>query len=133
MISKNLEPEIQFSASRSSGPGGQHVNKVSTAVELRFNIPESQILDEEEKKRIIKKLEGKLTTEGELIVNASETRSQTQNKKLALEKFYAMIEEALKIPKKRKRTRPSATSRKKRLENKRRQSEKKELRKPPEV
>lgn len=133
MISKNLEPEIQFSASRSSGPGGQHVNKVSTAVELRFNIPESQILDEEEKKRIIKKLEGKLTTEGELIVNASETRSQTQNKKLALEKFYTMIEEALKIPKKRKRTRPSAASRKKRLENKRRQSEKKELRKPPEV
>lgn len=133
MISKNLEPEIQFSASRSSGPGGQHVNKVSTAVELRFNIPESQILDEEEKKRIIKKLEGKLTSEGELIVNASETRSQTQNKKLALEKFYAIMEEALKVPKKRRRTRPSAASRKKRLENKRRQSEKKALRKPPEI
>jgi ribosome-associated protein len=128
-----LEKEFRFKTSRSGGPGGQHANKTETQVELRFNIPESQLLSEEEKQRLLKKLSRKLTREGELIVTAESKRSQVQNKEEAMEKFYSMVEKALKKRKKRIPTKPSRAAKKKRLEEKKKHSEKKAKRKPPDV
>ena len=128
-----FEKEFHFNTSRSGGPGGQHANKTETQVELRFNIPESQVLNEPEKQRLMQKLSSKLTKEGELIVTAEAKRSQLQNKEEAREKFFSMVEQALKKPKKRKPTRPTRTSKKKRLQEKKKHSEKKDLRKPPDV
>ena len=128
-----FEKEFQFNTSRSGGPGGQHANKTETQVELRFSIPESQVLDEEEKQRLLKKLSSKVTKEGELIVTAESKRSQLQNKEEAMEKFYSMVEKALKRPKKRKPTKPTRAAKKKRLEEKKKHSEKKAKRKPPEI
>jgi ribosome-associated protein len=124
-----LGKEMNFQATRSSGPGGQHVNKVSTRVELRFNIPASELLSEQQKEVLLRKLSGKLTKEGELIVSSEETRSQKRNKEDCISKFYELLGQALKPPKKRLRTRPTAASRKKRLEGKKQQAEKKARRK----
>jgi len=128
-----FEKEFRFNTSRSGGPGGQHANKTETQVELRFSIPESEVLDEEEKQRLLKKLSSKVTKEGELIVTAESKRSQLQNKEEAMEKFYSMVEKALKRPKKRKPTKPTRAAKKKRLEEKKKHSEKKAKRKPPET
>ena len=128
-----FEKEFQFSTSRSGGPGGQHANKTETQVELRFSIPESHVLNEEEKQRLLKKLSSKVTKEGELIITAESKRSQLQNKEEAMGKFYSMVEKALKKPKKRKPTKPTRASKKKRLEEKKKHSEKKDKRKPPDV
>ncbi|MFP4620741.1 MAG: alternative ribosome rescue aminoacyl-tRNA hydrolase ArfB [Bacteroidales bacterium] len=130
---RDFEKEFQFNTARSGGPGGQHANKTETQVELRFSIPESQILNEEEKQRMLKKLSSKVTKEGELIVTAESKRSQLQNKEEAMEKFYSMVEKALKKPKKRKPTKPTRAAKKKRLEEKKKHSEKKAKRKPPEI
>jgi ribosome-associated protein len=130
---RSFEKEFRFNTSRSGGPGGQHANKTETQVELRFNIPESQLLSEEEKQRLLKKLSSKLTKEGELIVTAESKRSQVQNKEEATEKFYSMVEKALKKRKKRIPTKPSRAAKKKRLEEKKKHSEKKAKRKPPDV
>jgi len=128
-----FQQEIIFSASRSSGPGGQHVNKVSTRVELRFNIPNSLLLSEEEKAILLSKLKNKINKEGDLILVSQEGRSQLKNKAKVLEKFYEMIEKALTPPKKRKATRPSKATKEKRLEEKKIISEKKSQRKKPEM
>jgi ribosome-associated protein len=128
-----FEKEFRFNTARSGGPGGQHANKTETQVELRFSIPESEVLDEEEKQRLLKKLSSKVTKEGELIVTAESKRSQLQNKEEAMEKFYSMVEKALKRPKKRKPTKPTRAAKKKRLEEKKKHSEKKAKRKPPET
>ncbi len=109
------------------------MNKVNTRVELRFNVPASKILTDEEKARVMEKLAGKITTEGDLIISSQESRSQGANREIAYEKFLFIIEEALKVPKKRKRTHPTKAARQKRLEEKQKQSQKKNLRKPPEV
>lgn len=130
---RSFEKEFRFNTARSGGPGGQHANKTETQVELRFNIPESQLLSEEEKQRLLKKLSSKLTKEGELIVTAESKRSQVQNKEEATEKFYSMVEKALKKRKKRIPTKPSRAAKKKRLEEKKKHSEKKAKRKPPDV
>src|SRR6056297_3678958 len=90
-----VDRELRFNTSRSGGPGGQHANKTETQVELRFSIPESLVLNEEEKQRLLKKLSSKVTKEGELIVTAESKRSQLQNKEEAMEKFYSMVEKAL--------------------------------------
>lgn len=116
---------------RSSGPGGQHVNKVATKIDLRFNIPESQGLDEAEKTRILKKLASRLNADGVLIIQAAETRSQFRNRQIALARLKSMLEESLKRPKKRKPTKPSKSSVEKRLKSKKRQAEKKQSRKNP--
>ena len=138
MYKKNIrnrpfEKEIRFNTSRSGGPGGQHANKTETQVELRFNIPESQVLVDSEKQRLMQKLSSKLTKEGELIITSESKRSQVQNKEEAREKFFSMIEQALKRPKKRKPTKPTRSSKKKRLQEKKKHSEKKDLRKPPDM
>jgi ribosome-associated protein len=124
----DLSGEFVFQASRSSGPGGQNVNKVNSRVELRFNIPGSQLLDEGQKEILMLKLASKLTTDGTLIVAAQKERSQLMNKEDAVERFYALLEKALRPVKKRKKTRPTKASVEKRISRKKQLSEKKKLR-----
>lgn len=127
------EGELSWEFVRSSGPGGQKVNKVSTAVQLRFDINRSPSLSEEIKPRLVK-LGGKRVTEGGvLIINAKRYRSQDRNRQDALDRLVALIRKASEPPKPRKATRPSQEARKRRLDEKRRQSVKKDLRKKPSL
>jgi ribosome-associated protein len=130
-MDRDFSPEFIFSASRSSGPGGQNVNKVSSKVELRFSVPASKILTDVEKERVLYRLAKKLTDEGILIITSQSERTQLDNKGKVIEKFYALLEKALAPRKKRKLTRPTEESKAKRLEFKRRQAEKKSMRKRP--
>jgi ribosome-associated protein len=126
---RDFSSEFHFSASRSSGPGGQNVNKVNTKVELRFNIASSSLLSDEEKELLMEKLAKKINSEGELILVSQTGRSQLKNKEKAIEKFYSLLTRALTPRKKRKPTKPSQASKEERLESKRKQAEKKERRK----
>ncbi|HPE56190.1 MAG TPA: alternative ribosome rescue aminoacyl-tRNA hydrolase ArfB [Bacteroidales bacterium] len=125
--------ELSFAASRSSGPGGQHANKVSTKVEVRFHILQSTFLSDEQKQFLVTKLASKLTNESELIVTSQDSRSQSDNKEKASEKLLAIIQKVLTPPKQRKPTKPSPAAKAKRLESKRKQAEKKENRKGPKI
>ena len=128
-MKKDLSSEITYKASLSSGAGGQHVNKVNTKVELRFHIADSNILSEEEKDTLTQKLSGKMNKEGYLILTSQTERSQLLNREKVTEKFYNLIQKALTPPKKRKPTKPTPQSVEKRLNEKKKVSEKKELRK----
>jgi ribosome-associated protein len=118
-------PELQFQTSRSSGPGGQNVNKVESRVELRFRLLESQLLTDEQKQTLQQKLASKLTSEGELLVVAQEDRSQLRNKETALQKFHELLAKALHKPKARKATKPSKGAVRQRLESKKKHADKK--------
>ena len=120
---RNFQDEFVFQASRSGGPGGQNVNKVSSKVELRFNIANSALLSENEKEIILAKLVNKINKVGELVIVAQTDRSQIKNKEKVTEKFYLFIEKALTPRKKRFKTRPTNASVEKRLESKRVQSQ----------
>ena len=119
---RDFASELVFQATRSSGPGGQNVNKVSSKVELRFNLWGSALLDEQEKAIIAEKLANKINKEGELVLVAQTDRSQLKNKEKVIEKFYHLLEKALTPPKKRYRTKPTRASVERRLESKRVQS-----------
>jgi ribosome-associated protein len=123
------ESEIEITASRSGGPGGQNVNKTSTRITVRWNIKNSTALSIEEKERVMQKLSSKISGEGDLIINNSASRSQDQNKKNALENLAAEIAKALIIPKKRTKTRISKSSKEARLHTKSIRSNVKKLRK----
>lgn len=125
---KDLIKECQFSASRSSGPGGQNVNKVNTQVSLRFDVQRSELLDEEEKRIIFQKLASYISGEGVLILNAQTQRSQLQNKEEVISKFGRLIEKAFVPQKIRKASKPSKAAVQRRLDDKRKQSEKKKRR-----
>lgn len=129
ILNRDFSKELLFSASRSGGPGGQNVNKVSSKIELRFNITESALLSEIEKETIFKKLENRINNEGELVLVSQSERSQLGNKEKVIEKFYALISKALIVKKKRKPTKPTKTSKEKRLEGKKINAEKKSNRK----
>lgn len=131
-IKEQLLNEVQFSASRSGGPGGQNVNKVNTKIELRFSVSESAVFDDTQKQLILAKLKNRINTEGELLITSSSERSQWRNKEKATELFFQLIEKALTKPRKRKKTQPTVASRLKRLENKKIKGQKKQLRKPPD-
>lgn len=126
-----LIPELDFYASRSSGPGGQNVNKVNTKVELRFDVKNSSVLSEEEKNLLLVKLKTRINNEGILIITSQEDRSQLKNKENTIAKLYALITRALTPQKPRRPTRPTAASKLKRLTAKKKTGEKKSLRKPP--
>jgi ribosome-associated protein len=126
---RDFFPEFVFSASRSSGPGGQNVNKVSTKVELRFHVMNSAILSLEEKNLLYEKLVNKITREGELVIVSQTERSQLKNKEAVIEKFYRLLKRTLTPRKKRKTTQPPPESVEKRLEEKRIRAELKENRK----
>ncbi|MGB2226306.1 MAG: alternative ribosome rescue aminoacyl-tRNA hydrolase ArfB [Polaribacter sp.] len=133
MDAQTILHECQFKAVRSSGSGGQHVNKVSSKVELQFNVAQSEGLSDLEKSRIQQKLASKLTQEHVLILQAGDTRSQHRNKQLVISRFLTLVKEALKVPKKRKATKPTRASITKRLETKQKNAVKKQLRKKPKL
>jgi ribosome-associated protein len=125
---RNFENEFVLSASRSSGPGGQNINKLNTKVELRFSVSNSVLLSDEEKELIIRKLANKINLNGELILIAQSERTQLTNKKVVIEKFYSVVSKALTSPVKRKATLPTIVSVRKRIEEKRNLGIKKKLR-----
>ena len=133
MNSELIIKELDLKAVRSSGPGGQHVNKVSTKIELSFDLPASQALSEEEKAMLLESLETRLTKDGRLILQCDESRNQHRNKEIVIKRFKQIIEEGLKKPKKRKKTKVPEKAIKKRLEEKKRQSTKKETRRKPDA
>jgi len=128
-----LLSELTFKAVRSSGAGGQHVNKVSSKVILFFNVLDSEALSEDEKELLIKSLDTKLTKDYLLILNSGESRSQHKNKELIIKRFINLIEEGLIIPKKRVLTKTPKAVIKKRLDDKQKHSVKKINRKRPEL
>lgn len=131
MDEKQLIQEAGYKAVRSSGAGGQNVNKVASKVELHFSVDSSEAFSEEEKNRVLRKLRPRLTKEGELILQSDESRSQHRNKDLVTQRFLKIIKEALVKPKPRKKTKPTRASKLKRLREKKKLSEKKSNRKDP--
>lgn len=130
---RNFGSEFIYSASRSSGPGGQNVNKVSTKVELRFCIERTSLFTDYEKEIIYKKLKKKINKEMELVLVAQQGRTQLKNKLIVTEKFYEIIAKALTLPERRKPTRPTLSSKIKRLDDKKIRSNVKKLRKPGHI
>ncbi len=122
------ENELRYDFIRSSGPGGQNVNKVSTAVQLRFNIKNSPSLPEEVKSKLIAIAGNKVTADGTLIIEASRYRSQLKNRQDARNRLNAMIDLASRKEKKRKKSRVPEAVNQKRLQNKKRKSEIKKMR-----
>ena len=125
--------ELNFKAIRSSGAGGQHVNKVSSKVELTFDFENSNSLSENEKNILRIKLHSKLTKEKNLILFCDETRSQHRNKELVIKRFLELLRTNLIRNKKRRPTKPTKASIKRKAENKKRISVKKTLRKKPKL
>ncbi len=122
---RNFEPEFKFKTSRSSGAGGQHVNTTETKVELVFNLPDTSLLSDAEKERVRGKLAGYINDKGELRINSSESRSQAANKELVINKFYTLLEKALKKEKRRIPTRMPKEIKENIRRNKKKHSEKK--------
>jgi ribosome-associated protein len=127
------EKEIEVAFVRSPGPGGQNVNKVSSAVQLRFNVQESSSLPEEVKKRLVRLAGKRMTSNGILIIEARQYRFQEQNRQAAQERLKRLIRQALEPPKPRHKTRPTHASVTRRLETKRKRGETKRLRRDAEI
>ncbi len=132
MDKERLLNELVFKASRSSGSGGQHVNKTSTCIELFWHLEHSACFSEDEKARLREKLQNRLTKEQVLILSSGQTRSQLKNKGHVTRRFFELLEAALIVPKVRKKSKPSYSSKLKRLQSKKQHSEKKSNRKRPE-
>jgi len=133
MNTETLIKELKFKAVRSGGAGGQHVNKVSSKVELQFDLQNSLAFTEEEKELLLKTLSFKLTKVNVLLLQCDESRSQHKNKEIVIKRFIELIKNALKVPKKRKATKPSKSSIQKRLDKKKKLAFKKVFRKRPNL
>jgi ribosome-associated protein len=123
-----IKPELTFSNSRSSGPGGQNVNKVNSKVTLKWDISQSPSLTDELKSHLLKKLASRITTEGVLMIVAQDNRSQIQNKEEVVVKLEKLLIKAFEEKKPRKSTKPSKSSVQNRIEKKKKNSEKKQWR-----
>ena len=117
--------ELDVRVSRSSGAGGQHVNKTSSRVEIFWNVPGSRALTDQQRSRLREKLASRLTTEGSIRVVASDMRSQSRNRELAEERLADLVRRALIVPRKRRATKPTRASKEARLDSKKRHSTKK--------
>ncbi len=124
------EEEIEWIFARSTGPGGQNVNKVETAVQLRYDVAGSKTLPEEVKERLVRLAGRRMTNEGILLIEARRHRTRERNRQDALERLIAFVERAAERPKPRRKTRPSAGSIKRRLDGKRKRGDLKQSRKP---
>lgn len=122
------EAELSESFAKSGGPGGQHVNKTSTKVELRWSIATSEALSEDDRAWLLERLASQLTSDGELLITAADERSQSRNRSEARRKLAATVREGLVRPRRRRRTRPTKGSIERRLQEKRRRAEVKQSR-----
>jgi len=125
--------ELQFKATRSSGPGGQHVNKTSSKVEVLFDLNSSEGLTRREKELLVSKLATRISNQGILTLQCSESRSQHRNKKIGIERMIELVQNNLRVPKSRKKSKPSRSAIEKRLQSKKKQALKKGHRKPPQI
>ena len=132
MENEKIISELSFKAVRSSGAGGQNVNKVSSKVVLTFDLKNSQALNEEEKLLVETKFASRLTTDAVLILNCDEDRSQIRNKEIVIKRFLTLIKDALFIPKERKPTRIPKSVIRKRIKDKKTISEVKKNRRKPD-
>lgn len=128
LLARDFSKEYSFIASRSGGAGGQNVNKVSSKIELRFHVDSSQLLTEEEKAQIKEKLANQINQDGILQIVSQEERGQLGNKEICVKKFYQLLKKAFTKPKPRKATKPSKASVQARLNDKKKESEKKNTR-----
>jgi ribosome-associated protein len=126
-----LENELTFTTSRSSGPGGQNVNKVNSKVTLKFDVRASDILNEEDKDVLLKKLKSKITIDGVLILSSQDKRTQLQNKEDVIKKLETLLNKAFEKKKKRKATKPSKSAVQERLNKKKQHADKKKWRQKP--
>ncbi len=131
-LKEKLTTELIFSTSKSSGPGGQNINKLSSKVELRFIVNMSQFLNEQQKQLLLRKLKNRINKAGELIITSQAERTQRQNKKIVISKFFEHLEKALKPTRKRIKTKAPKSEDIKRLELKKKHAQKKLLRRKPE-
>lgn len=133
MDKERIITELQFKAVRSSGAGGQNVNKVASKVVLTFDVQQSEALSEEEKEQLFGKLATKISKDKLLILNCDEDRSQLKNKEIVIRRFFAIIEGALRVQKPRKATKIPRSVIEKRLKEKRSQSDIKQSRQKPKL
>jgi ribosome-associated protein len=122
------EDEIQIQFMRASGPGGQHVNKTATAVQLRFDIKNSLSLPGDIRERLLRFPDRRITTDGVLVITARRFRSQDQNRQDAVQRLIDLVQKSAEKPRRRRKTKPTPASKKRRLEAKRRQGAKKGMR-----
>ena len=127
------EQELDYTFVHASGPGGQNVNKVATAVQLRFDVAHSPSLPENVRQRLLQQASGQITQDGVLIIDARQYRSQWRNRRDATQRLIDLIRQAAEVPKPRRATKPSRAVKERRLQTKRRRSETKRLRQPPDI
>jgi len=127
------EQELDYTFVHASGPGGQNVNKVATAVQLRFDVAHSPSLPEEVRQRLLRQAAGHITQDGVLIIDARQYRSQWRNRQDATRRLVDLIRQAATVPKPRRATKPSRAVKERRLQVKRHRSKTKRLRQPPDT
>ena len=132
IASRDYSKEFEFQTSRSSGPGGQHVNKVETRVTLKFPVLGSKLLEEGERARLLLKWKNKLNSEHAILIHSEKHRSQHRNREDAIKIFKKLLEKAFTDPKPRKKTKPSKGAIQERLNAKKKHSDKKQQRRKPE-
>jgi ribosome-associated protein len=128
-----LQKEVQYKAIRSAGPGGQHVNKVSSKIVLTFDLAASQAITPEQKQQLLEKWQSRLSKEQVLQLSCDESRSQIQNKTRVWKRFLVLIETALAVPKTRKETKVPKSAIRKRLQDKQSWSALKKMRRKPDL